>query len=43
MVTDEPIHVDFLRMVAGRKIELEIPVKFINNEQSPGLKKEGEF
>ena len=42
VVTDEPIHVDFLRMVAGRKIELEIPVKFINNEQSPGLK-EGEF
>ena len=41
VVTDEPIHVDFLRMVAGRKIELEIPVKFINNEQSPGLKRGG--
>ena len=27
VVTDEPIHVDFLRMVAGRKIVLEIPVK----------------
>ena len=38
---DEPIHVDFLRMVAGRKIELEIPVKFINNEKSPGLKRGG--
>ena len=41
VVTDEPIHVDFLRMVAGRKIELEIPVKFINKEQSPGLKRGG--
>ncbi len=41
VVTDEPIHVDFLRMVAGRKIVLEIPVKFINYEQSPGLKRGG--
>ena len=41
VVTDEPIHVDFLRMVAGRKIILEIPVKFINNAQSPGLKRGG--
>ena len=40
-MTDEPIHVDFLRMVAGRKIILEIPVKFINNDQSPGLKRGG--
>ena len=41
VVTDEPIHVDFLRMVSGRKIILEIPVKFINNDQSPGLKRGG--
>ena len=41
VVTDEPIHVDFLRMVTGRKIILEIPVRFINNEQSPGLKRGG--
>ena len=41
VVTDEPIHVDFLRMVAGRKIILEIPVRFINNEDSPGLKRGG--
>jgi large subunit ribosomal protein L25 len=41
VVTDEPIHVDFLRMVAGRKIVLEIPVRFINNDQSPGLKRGG--
>ena len=41
VVTDEPIHVDFIRMVAGRKIVLEIPVKFINNDKSPGLKRGG--
>ena len=32
-VTDEPIHVDFLRIVKGSKIALEIPVKFIKNEK----------
>ena len=41
IITDEPIHVDFLRIVKGAKIALEIPVKFINNEKSPGLKRGG--
>tara|TARA_B100002052_G_C15850311_1_gene584705 strand:- start:383 stop:1129 length:747 start_codon:yes stop_codon:yes gene_type:complete len=41
VVTDEPVHVDFLRMVTGSKIILEIPVRFINNEKSPGLKRGG--
>ena len=40
-VTDEPIHFDLMRIVKGRKIILEIPVKFINNELSPGLKRGG--
>jgi large subunit ribosomal protein L25 len=40
-ITDEPIHIDFLRIVKGAKITLEIPVKFINNEKSPGLKRGG--
>jgi len=40
-ITDEPIHVDFLRIVKGAKIALEIPVKFINDEKSPGLKRGG--
>ena len=38
VITDEPIHIDFMRVVAGTKIVLEIPVKFINNEDCPGLK-----
>ena len=41
VVSDEPIHIDFLRMVEGRKIVIEIPVRFINNEKSPGLKRGG--
>ena len=40
-ISDEPIHIDFLRIVEGSKIILEIPVKFINNELSPGLKRGG--
>ena len=40
-VTDEPIHFDFMRIVKGGKIILEIPVKFMNNELSPGLKRGG--
>ena len=40
-VTDEPIHFDLMRIVKGGKIILEIPVKFKNNELSPGLKRGG--
>lgn len=40
-LSDEPIHIDFIRIVKGDKLSLEIPVKFINSEKSPGLKKGG--
>ena len=40
-VKDRPIHVDFLRLAKGSKIVVEIPVVFINEEESPGLKKGG--
>jgi len=40
-VSDEPIHIDFIRIEKGAKLTLEIPVKFINSEKSPGLKKGG--
>ena len=39
--SDEPIHIDFLRIVKGAVVFLEIPVKFINNDKSPGLKRGG--
>ena len=41
IITDEPIHVDFLRVVPGVKIKIEVPVRFINHESSPGLKRGG--
>ena len=40
-ITDEPIHIDFLRIIKGATIVLEIPVKFINSDKSPGLKRGG--
>jgi len=40
-VTDQPIHVDFLRVSAGSTLHVQIPVQFINEEQSPGLKRGG--
>ena len=41
VVSEEPIHIDFMRIVTGKKIILEIPVKFINHADSPGLKRGG--
>ena len=41
VVSDEPTHIDFLRVVPGVKIRIEVPVQFINHEKSPGLKRGG--
>jgi len=41
VISDEPIHIDFLRVIPGAKIRIEVPVKFINHETSPGLKRGG--
>ena len=41
VVSEEPIHIDFMRIVSGKKIILEIPVKFVNHPESPGLKRGG--
>ena len=40
-VTDRPLHVDFLRIVKGAKVEVNVPVVFINEDASPGLKRGG--
>ena len=40
-VRDFPIHVDFLRLAEGQKIRVEVPVHFVNQEASPGLKRGG--
>ena len=41
VLSDEPTHVDFLRILPGVKIKIEVPVNFINHEKSPGLKRGG--
>ena len=41
IISDEPAHVDFLRVLPGVKIKIEIPVNFINHDKSPGLKRGG--
>lgn len=40
-VKDMPLHVDFLRISKGAVVTVEVPVQFINEEQSPGLKRGG--
>ena len=40
-VNDHPIHVDFLRVSAGTKITVAVPVKFIGQESSPGIRRGG--
>jgi large subunit ribosomal protein L25 len=40
-VTDQPLHVDFLRVNKDSRIDVAIPLHFINQEKSPGIKKGG--
>jgi large subunit ribosomal protein L25 len=40
-VTSRPIHVDFLRIGEHSKVNVNIPVRFDNEEASPGLKRGG--
>ncbi|MFN4112375.1 MAG: 50S ribosomal protein L25/general stress protein Ctc [Sphingomonadaceae bacterium] len=40
-VSDRPLHVDFLRLNKDSKVDVQVPVVFINEDASPGLKKGG--
>ena len=40
-VTDAPIHVDFMRVGAGAQVHVTVPVAFINQDRSPGLRRGG--
>ena len=40
-VSDAPLHIDFLRFSASRKLDVAVPVRFLNEEESPGLKRGG--
>ena len=40
-VSDDPLHVDFLRAEAGSYIHVEVPVRFVHEDQCPGIKRGG--
>ena len=40
-VSDSPLHVDFLRVSKNTEVNVNVPVHFINEEKSPGLKRGG--
>lgn len=40
-VSDRPIHVDFQRIGKDSKVRIFIPVHFLDQDQSPGIKKGG--
>lgn len=40
-VSERPLHADFLRISADRAVEVSVPVVFVNEAKSPGLKKGG--
>ena len=40
-VSENPLHVDFLRIGKGSNINVSVPVSFVNEELSPGLKSGG--
>ena len=41
VVSEKPIHIDFMRIVSGKKVVIEVPVNFKNHPDSPGLKRGG--
>jgi large subunit ribosomal protein L25 len=40
-VNDRPLHVDFLRVSAGATVAVQVPVRFVNEDASPGIKSGG--
>jgi large subunit ribosomal protein L25 len=40
-VSDDPLHVDFLRAEEGALIHVDVPVRFVHEDQSPGIKRGG--
>jgi large subunit ribosomal protein L25 len=38
---DTPLHADFIRLIDGQTIKIQVPVRFKNEDKAPGLKKGG--
>jgi large subunit ribosomal protein L25 len=41
VVTDRPVHADFLRISEHAKVHVNVPVNFTNEEKAPGIKRGG--
>ncbi len=40
-VSDKPLHVDFLRVASGSTVTVDVPVRFVNEGQAPGIRRGG--
>jgi len=40
-VTDRPVHIDFMRVSKGTRIAVMVPMHYVNDEASPGIKRGG--
>jgi len=40
-VSDRPQHVDFLRIVEGSRLTVDVPVQFVNESAAPGIRRGG--
>ena len=40
-VTDEPLHIDFMRVTKNAKTHVNVPIRFDNEDKCPGIKKGG--
>ncbi|WP_294329259.1 50S ribosomal protein L25/general stress protein Ctc [uncultured Sphingomonas sp.] len=41
VVTERPLHVDFLRISEHATVHVEVPIVFVDEEQAPGIKRGG--
>ena len=41
VVSDRPVHVDFLRIGEHSEVHVNVPIVFVDEEQSPGIKRGG--
>ncbi|CAK0757550.1 large subunit ribosomal protein L25 [Azospirillaceae bacterium] len=40
-VSDQPLHVDFLRVASDSRLTVHVPVRFTNQDKCPGIKRGG--
>jgi large subunit ribosomal protein L25 len=40
-ISDRPLHVDFLRVIEGSRLTVDVPVQFVNEGAAPGIRRGG--